>query len=86
MPEPFGDSFNQFNHSLIAPLWTDFDPSFGAVYYRITNDSSTSQLQAIVNRIREINVDFGVFSPEYAVIISWVELQVPGVEDQTVSN
>lgn len=85
-PEAFSATFDQFNHSVIAPLWTNFEfsPSGeSAVYFRVTEDSS--MLSDFVDMIGDINRDLGAFRPSYAIIITWIGVALPGDQNSTVS-
>ena len=59
---------------LIAPFWTDFNPSAGGnIYYRQTNDSDL--LQAVESVVQDSdNEDLNSFSPTHLFIATWDEV------------
>ena len=71
-PEPFTQSFAQFNDPIIAPLWgdfTNFEVSGSNVFSRVTNSQET--LEMVATQLRTVNQDFTDYNPSLAVIVTW---------------
>lgn len=66
---PFNSGFD-FSYPLIAPFWTDLDPSeSGALYYRSTSDSET--LNHTTEIITSINSNYNTYRPTLAIVATW---------------
>ena len=70
-------------YPLIAPLWADYKPGAGVVLYRTVQDSST--LRKVADIIHELNHDLESFRPTYAVIVTWLQMQLMGRPTKEVS-
>ncbi len=82
---PFSSYSPGFFRPLIAPLWTDFDPSrSGFIYYRTTNDSLV--LERICNVLFEKNDTFVDYAPSLAFIVTWDKIPLFHDESLIVSS
>ena len=82
-PEPFTQSFTQFDDPIIAPLWGNFYNFFGSnVFSRVTNSQET--LEMVATQLRTVNQDFTDYNPTLAVIVTWDRLY--GFDSQLMSS
>lgn len=59
-------------YPMIAPLWADFNfREEGAIFYRVTNDSSV--LIEVAKRVANHNSNYTDYVPREAVIITWFQ-------------
>lgn len=66
--------FPIYNHSLIAPFWTDMSPhrKDSHTFYRIATDKTT--LNRVFREVESFMPSASSFGPEWAVIITWFQL------------
>lgn len=84
--EPLRDGVRSLpNQPAILPLWANFNVNTSSlVYYRISKDAVT--LQEVARMIYNVNIEFVLFQPTLAVIVTWFQVQLPANNSSKVRH
>jgi hypothetical protein len=59
---------------MLVLFWPEYGHRGGSIFYRLSNDSGT--LDRVVEEITAVNPDFCTFTPKFAVIVTWHNVEI----------